>query len=109
VGGQRTEPRINERPRNVPYIPDSIDDLDLESGVVRHAEPMHAEPVRSEPMHTAPIEEARAAAASSAWWRSRRSRMAVTAGTSSLARLNERNIQTTASSSSGVRSRPRTP
>jgi cell division protein FtsZ len=47
------EPRINERPRNVPYIPDSIDDLDLESEVVRHAEP-----VRSEPM-----EEARSAAA----------------------------------------------
>ena len=42
------EPRINERPRNVPYIPDSIDDLDLESEVVRHAEP---------------VEEARAAAA----------------------------------------------
>ena len=34
------EPRINERPRNVPYIPDSIDDLDLESEVVRHAEPV---------------------------------------------------------------------
>ncbi len=46
-------PRINERPRNVPYIPDSTDDLDLESEIVRHAEPMHAEPV----------EEARAAAA----------------------------------------------
>ncbi|HEY4931295.1 MAG TPA: cell division protein FtsZ [Terriglobales bacterium] len=43
------EPRINERPRNVPYIPDSIDDLDLESEVVRHAEP---------------VEEARTAAAS---------------------------------------------
>jgi len=42
------EPRINERPRNVPYIPDSVDDLDLESEVVRHAEP---------------VEEARAAAA----------------------------------------------
>jgi cell division protein FtsZ len=42
------EPRINERPRNVPYIPDSVDDLDLESEVVRHAEP---------------LEEARAAAA----------------------------------------------
>ena len=42
------EPRINERPRNMPYIPDPIDDLDLESEVVRHAEPM---------------EEARAAAA----------------------------------------------
>jgi len=53
------EPRINERPRNVPYIPDSIDDLDLESEVVRHAEPMHAEPVRSEP-----TDEARAAAVS---------------------------------------------
>jgi hypothetical protein len=48
------EPRINERPRNVPYIPDSVDDLDLESEVVRHAEPVHSEPV----------EEARAAAAS---------------------------------------------
>jgi cell division protein FtsZ len=34
------EPRINERPRNVPYVPDSIDDLDLESEVVRHAEPV---------------------------------------------------------------------
>jgi cell division protein FtsZ len=34
------EPRINERPRNVPYIPDSLDDLDLESEVVRHAEPV---------------------------------------------------------------------
>jgi cell division protein FtsZ len=34
------EPRINQRPRNVPYIPDSIDDLDLESEVVRHAEPV---------------------------------------------------------------------
>jgi cell division protein FtsZ len=43
------EPRINERPRNVPYIPDSVDDLDLESEVVRHAEP---------------LEEAREAAAS---------------------------------------------
>jgi cell division protein FtsZ len=42
------EPRINERPRNAPYIPDSVDDLDLESEVVRHAEP---------------AEEARAAAA----------------------------------------------
>ena len=42
------EPRISERPRNVPYIPDSVDDLDLESEVVRHAEP---------------VEEARAAAA----------------------------------------------
>jgi cell division protein FtsZ len=52
VRGQRAEPRIAERPRNLPYIPDSIDDLDLESEVVRHAEPMHAEPV----------EEARAAA-----------------------------------------------
>ena len=45
--GQRSEPRINERPKNAPYIPDSVDDLDLESGVVRHAEP---------------VEEARAAA-----------------------------------------------
>src|SRR5271166_2503605 len=42
------EPRISERPRNVPYVPDSVDDLDLESEVVRHAEP---------------VEEARAAAA----------------------------------------------
>ena len=42
------EPRISERPRNVPFIPDSVDDLDLESEVVRHAEP---------------VEEARAAAA----------------------------------------------
>src|SRR5580700_201840 len=50
-------PRINERPRNVPYIPDSSDDVDLESEIVRHAEPMHAEPVRSEP-----TDEARAAA-----------------------------------------------
>jgi cell division protein FtsZ len=48
VGGQRAEPRISERPKNAPYVPDSIDDLDLESGVVRHAEP---------------VEEARAAAA----------------------------------------------
>jgi cell division protein FtsZ len=52
--GDRVGPRINERPRNVPYIPDSVDDLDLESEIVRHAEPMHAEPV----------EEARATAAS---------------------------------------------
>jgi cell division protein FtsZ len=42
------EPRITERPRTVPYLPDTIGDLDLESGVVRHAEP---------------VEEARAAAA----------------------------------------------
>ena len=42
------EPHISQRPRSVPYIPDSTDDLDLESGVVRHAEP---------------VEEARAAAA----------------------------------------------
>src|SRR5271165_1805722 len=42
------EPRISERPRNVPFVPDSVDDLDLESEVVRHAEP---------------VEEARAAAA----------------------------------------------
>ena len=42
------EPRISERPRAVPYVPDSVDDLDLESEVVRHAEP---------------VEEARAAAA----------------------------------------------
>jgi hypothetical protein len=42
------EPRISERPRNVPFIPDSVDDLDLESEVVRHAEP---------------VEDARAAAA----------------------------------------------
>jgi cell division protein FtsZ len=34
------EPRINERPRNAPYIPDSIDDLELGSEVVRHAEPV---------------------------------------------------------------------
>ena len=54
-----SEPRINERPRNVPYIPDSIDDLDLESEIVRHAEPMHAEPVRSEP-----TDDARTAAVS---------------------------------------------
>ena len=52
------EPRIAERPRNVPYIPDSVDDLDLESEVVRHAEPVH-----SEPAHAVPIEEARAASA----------------------------------------------
>jgi hypothetical protein len=42
------EPHISQRPRSVPYVPDSTDDLDLESGVVRHAEP---------------VEEARAAAA----------------------------------------------
>ncbi len=34
------EPRINERPRNAPYIPDSIDDFELGSEVVRHAEPV---------------------------------------------------------------------
>ena len=34
------EPRISERPRAVPYIPDTIEDLDLESEIVRHAEPM---------------------------------------------------------------------
>jgi cell division protein FtsZ len=34
------EPRISERPRNAPYIPDSIDDLELGSEVVRHAEPV---------------------------------------------------------------------
>jgi hypothetical protein len=49
-----SEPRISERPRKVPYIPDSIDDFDLESEIVRHAEPMHVEPA----------EEARATAAS---------------------------------------------
>ena len=42
------EPRISERPRSVPYIPDSLDDIELESEVVRHAEP---------------VEDARAAAA----------------------------------------------
>jgi cell division protein FtsZ len=43
------EPRITDRPRTVPFIPDTVDDLDAESGVVRHAQP---------------VEEARAAAAS---------------------------------------------
>jgi len=52
------EPRISERPRSIPYIPDSVDDLDLESEVVRHAEPVRAEPMRSEP-----TDDARAAAA----------------------------------------------
>ena len=37
---ERVEPRISERPRNAPYIPDSIDDLELGSEVVRHAEPV---------------------------------------------------------------------
>ena len=33
-------PRITERPRTVPYIPDPAEDLDLESEIVRHAEPV---------------------------------------------------------------------
>jgi len=49
VAANATEPHITERPRSVPYIPDSIDDIELESEVVRHAEP---------------VDEARAAAAS---------------------------------------------
>src|SRR5271166_4734927 len=48
VEGVAEQPRITERPRSVPYIPDSIDDIELESEVVRHAEP---------------VDEARAAAA----------------------------------------------
>jgi len=34
------EPQISERPRSSPYIPDSIDDNELGSEVVRHAEPV---------------------------------------------------------------------
>ena len=45
--GWSSEPRINERPRNVPYIPDSTDDLDLESEIVRHAEPVERGASRS--------------------------------------------------------------
>jgi hypothetical protein len=37
--GQST-PRINERPQNAPYVPESFDDLELGSEVVRHAEPV---------------------------------------------------------------------
>ncbi len=48
VVAEQTTPHITERPRAVPYIPDTIGDLDLESEIVRHAEP---------------VEEARAAAA----------------------------------------------
>jgi hypothetical protein len=33
-------PRINERPHNVPYSPETSDDLELGSEVVRHAEPV---------------------------------------------------------------------
>ncbi len=35
-----SEPRINERPLNAPYITDSVDDYELGSEVVRHAEPI---------------------------------------------------------------------
>ncbi len=38
--GDAAELRINERPRNAPYITDSTDDLELGSEVVRHAQPM---------------------------------------------------------------------
>jgi len=48
VEGVGEQPRITERPRSAPYIPDSLDDIELESEVVRHAEP---------------VDEARAAAA----------------------------------------------
>jgi cell division protein FtsZ len=34
------EPRINERPLNAPYVADSVDDYELGSEVVRHAEPV---------------------------------------------------------------------
>jgi len=34
------EPQITERPRSAPYVPDSIDDYELGSEVVRHAEPV---------------------------------------------------------------------
>jgi cell division protein FtsZ len=33
-----SEPRVNERPRNPGYVPESVDDDEIGSGVVRHAE-----------------------------------------------------------------------
>ncbi len=40
LGEAAAEPRVNERPRNAPYISDSTDDLELGSEVVRHAQPV---------------------------------------------------------------------
>jgi cell division protein FtsZ len=36
--GMAAEPRVNERPRNTGYVPQSVDDDELGSGIVRHAE-----------------------------------------------------------------------
>ena len=52
---------------------------------------------------------ASASGASTALAASRRSRIETTTGTSATTRLKDRNIHTTAASSSGVRARPRTP
>ena len=41
------EPRITERPLNAPYVADSVDDYDLGSEVVRHAEPVEESPSAS--------------------------------------------------------------
>jgi hypothetical protein len=38
--GEQSAPRINERPQNMPYLPETADDLELGSEVVRHAEPV---------------------------------------------------------------------
>ena len=39
-GNQSVEPRITERPLNTPFVADSVDDYELGSEVVRHAEPV---------------------------------------------------------------------
>jgi cell division protein FtsZ len=41
------EPRITERPLNTPYVADSVDDYELGSEVVRHAEPVEESPSSS--------------------------------------------------------------
>ena len=41
------EPRITERPLNAPYVADSVDDYELGSEVVRHAEPVEESPSAS--------------------------------------------------------------
>ena len=41
------EPRITERPLNTPYVADSVDDYELGSEVVRHAEPVEESPSAS--------------------------------------------------------------
>ncbi len=41
------EPRITERPINASYLPDSVDDYELGSEVVRHAQPVEESPSAS--------------------------------------------------------------